>query len=205
MMPRNKPTPAEDGKFQIARDRIDHVFPNPENGNQEEQHAGAEHRRQRLLPGIFVAEHHREGEERVQPHAGRQRDRVIGVERHHRAAHRCRDAGRDEHGTLVHAGIGQDGGIDEHDVNHREERGHAGDHFGAHIRAVLCQPEIAVEERSGTCAYVGHRRPPCRLRLMHNPRGCFIPRRLVHRCEIGTLLPPQTSRSGRRAESLRRR
>src|SRR4029077_18180383 len=63
------------GKLQVFWDRVDDVFASAEDRNQEEDDAGAEHGRKRLLPGIFHRQHDGEREEGVQPHARRQRDR----------------------------------------------------------------------------------------------------------------------------------
>jgi hypothetical protein len=142
-----KADPGRDRELEVLGDRIDDVFADREDRDQQEDHARAEHAGQRLLPGVFVAEHHREGEEGVEPHAGRERDRVIGVERHHQGRSRRRDAGGDEHGALVHPGIAQDVRVDEHDVDHGEEGGQAGDELGAHRGAVLGQREAAFEQR----------------------------------------------------------
>src|SRR5262249_48646472 len=82
------------------------------------------------------------------PHARRERDRIIGIERHHQGRDRGRDAGRDEHRALVHARIAEDLRVDEDDVDHGEEGRDAGDEFGADIAAALGQAEIAIEKRS---------------------------------------------------------
>jgi hypothetical protein len=66
-------------QFQIPRDRIDDVFANAEDRDEKEDHARAEHRGERLLPGIFHRQNDGESEERVEPHARRERDRIIGV------------------------------------------------------------------------------------------------------------------------------
>ncbi len=91
---------------------------------------------------------HGEGEEGVQPHARRHRDRPVGVERHDRRAERRGEAGRDEHRALVHAGRGEDLRVDEDDVGHRQERRDPGDHLGAHVGAVFLQLEVALEHSS---------------------------------------------------------
>ncbi len=145
MMPRNSPTPAETASLRFCGIELDHILADTEHRDQEEQHAGAEHRGERLLPGIFVGQHHGEGEEGVDAHAGRQRDRVIGVERHHHGAHRGGHAGGDEHRARIHAGLAEDRRIDEHDVDHGEERGQTGDEFGADVGALLLEPEIALQ------------------------------------------------------------
>ena len=54
------------------------------------------------------AAHHGEGEVGVEPHARRQRDRVVGEERHQEAADGGGHAGRDEHRAERHAGLAED-------------------------------------------------------------------------------------------------
>ena len=59
-------------------------------------------------------------------------------------------AGRDEHRALVHPGVAEDLRIDEHDVDHREERGCAGEELGANVGAVRLEMELALEKAAGT-------------------------------------------------------
>jgi hypothetical protein len=149
-------------ELQVVRDRVDDVLADAQDRDQKEDHARAEHRGQRLLPGVFVGEHHGEGEKRIEPHAGRQRDRVIGVEAHHQRRDRRRNAGRDEHRAGVHAGLAQDRRVDEHDVDHREKRRQPGDEFDADTGALLLQAKITVEHAFETryFGFAGHRYPP---------------------------------------------
>ena len=46
-------------------------------------------------------------------------------------------------------GIAEDLGIDEDDVDHRQERGQAGNEFGTHIAARLVQAEPTIEHGLG--------------------------------------------------------
>src|SRR5215475_7891377 len=151
-----------DRELHVPRNGVDDVFADAEHRDEEEHHARAEHGGERLLPRVLVREHDREGEEGVESHAGRQRDRIVGVEAHHQRAHRRRDAGGNEHGALVHAGIAENLRIDEYDIDHGQERGDAGDQLGADVGAVLAKAEIAVEERplGGRRGRVGHARSP---------------------------------------------
>src|SRR5579864_7418742 len=135
------------GELQVLRDRIDDVLANREDRNQKKDDARAEHGGERLLPGIFHGQHDGKREEGVEPHARRQRDRIIGIERHHQGRYRGRDAGGDEHRALVHAGIAEDLRIDEDDVDHRQEGGQPGDEFGAQVAARFAQAEQTVENR----------------------------------------------------------
>ena len=144
-----------DRELEVLRDRVDDIFADAEHRQDEEQNAGAEHGGQGLLPAIFIGQHDCECEESIEPHAGRERDRIVGVERHHQRGHRRRDAGRHEHGTLVHAGIAQDRRVNEDDVDHSQKRGQAGNELGPHIGTVFGKPKCAVKKRSalrhGSC------------------------------------------------------
>ncbi len=120
-------------------------MPDAKYGDQEEQHARAEHGGERLLPGVLVGQHHREGEEGVDAHARRQRDRIVGVKRHHQSADGRGNAGRDEDRALVHPRLSENDGVHEDDVDHRQKRGHAGNEFGADVGALLRKAEIAVQ------------------------------------------------------------
>ena len=161
-----------------------------EHRDQEEDHAGAEHRRERLLPGVFVGQHHGEGEEGVEPHAGRQRDRVIGVKPHHQRRHRGGDAGRDEHRALVHAGLAEDRRVDEHDVDHRQKRGQAGDEFGADIGAVAAaarnSDRASLRSRTALVAFVGSQPS----QIPHYFPSRRIARGSWPRCGRGETCPP---------------
>ena len=175
-------------QLQVVRNRVDHVLADAEHRDQKEQHARTEHRRQRLLPGVFVGQHHGEGEEGVDAHAGRQRDRIIGVKRHHHGAHRRRHAGGDEHRARVHARLAEDRRIDEHDIDHGQERGQTGDEFGLDIGALLLEPEVLIKH--------GYN-----LRLVALRRRCF---RLCPRpCLLGAL-DHTTPRLAARAATLSR-
>ncbi len=114
-----QPDTGRHGEFQVLRNCIDDILPNPEHGNQEEQHARAEHRREPLLPSVFECQHHGEREEGVDAHSRRKRDRVVGVKRHDESAHRGGDAGGDKDRTRIHPRLAEDDGVDEHDVDHR--------------------------------------------------------------------------------------
>jgi len=143
-----EPDSGGDRQFEILGDRVDDVFADPEDRNQEEDDPGAEHGGERLLPAVFVAEHYRERKEGIEPHARRERDGIIGIERHHQGRDRGGDAGRDEHRALIHARVTKNLRVHEHDVDHGQERRDAGDELGADIAAALAQAKIAIEKCS---------------------------------------------------------
>ena len=144
-MPRNSPTPAEIASFRffgielMMYSRIRKIEIRKKITPEQNTAASA------CCQVYFIVKHDGEGEERIEPHAGRQRDRVIGIERHHHGGDRGGNAGGDEHRALVHAGIAENLRIDEDDVDHRQERGQAGDEFGADVAARLVQAEQAIE------------------------------------------------------------
>jgi hypothetical protein len=70
---------------------------------------------------------------------------VVCVKRHDQGADCGGNAGGDEYGALVHSGLAENDGIDEHDVHHREKSRHAGDEFGADVGALLGEPEISLK------------------------------------------------------------
>ena len=101
--PRNRPMPAPMPSFSDMRDGVDQPLAHAQQADDQEQHAGEEHRAQRHLPGQAHALHHGEGEVGVQPHARRQRQRQIGEQSHRRRTDRGGDAGGNEGRTVVDA------------------------------------------------------------------------------------------------------
>ena len=71
--------PAGDAELEGERDRIDHPGAQRRERQREEQDGGNENERKGELPIAAKLGHHGEGEIGVEPHAWRERDRVIGV------------------------------------------------------------------------------------------------------------------------------
>ena len=139
--------------FQTHRQRVYQQLAHLEKAEQNKNHARYKHRRQRNLPGnAFHAHHHRKGEIGVQPHAWRQRDRVVGQKPHNQAADGRRNAGGNKHRAEVHAGFGQGERVDDDDVAHGEKGGETGQNLGADGSFVLRQAKKALEQGGG----VGH-------------------------------------------------
>jgi hypothetical protein len=132
-------------ELQILRNRVDQIFSDPAERDEEKDHARTEHPGKRLLPGIAVGEDDREGKEGIESHTRRERDGVIRHKSHHQARYRRRDAGRDEHRAFVHARICQDLRVDENDVDHGEKSREPGKEFRAHVGAMGRKPEIAIQ------------------------------------------------------------
>ncbi len=127
----------------------DQVLAQADAGGQDEHDAGDRHAAERDLPRHVHADDHGVGEEEVVPHRRRDRDRVVREQRHQRRRERRREAGRHEHRAEVHPGRAQDRRLHEDDVRHRQERGDAGEDFGADGRAVRRELETALEEVHG--------------------------------------------------------
>ncbi len=85
------------------------------------------------------------GEEGVQAHAGGQGVRNVGEEGHDEGSDDRGEDRRDEDGVFGDARLRQDVGVDENDVDHREERGRAGDQFPGEGRTILPQLEVTLE------------------------------------------------------------
>ncbi len=112
---------------------VDDHFPHAEQGDGDEQAAGDKHRTQRNLPRVVQVADHEVGEIGIQAHARRQCDGVIGVQGHDQGADGSGDAGGDEDRVARHAGVAQDGWVDEYDIGHRQERGQAGHDLGLDV------------------------------------------------------------------------
>jgi hypothetical protein len=138
-----------DGHAQRMRNAVDDMLAHFKQADDDEQAARDEHRAQRRLPRHAHAQHHGVGEVGVQAHARRHADRVVGVQAHDDGAQRRREAGSDEYRVLGHAGIAEDGGVDENDISHRQEGGDPGNDFGTNSGAVIGELEILIEERHG--------------------------------------------------------
>jgi hypothetical protein len=146
-----------DADPQRLRNAHDDQFAQANDAHQDEQCTGDEDCAQRGLPWHAHAQHHDIGEVGVQTHAGRHRDRVVGVEAHDAGAQRSGQTGGHEHGVLRHARIAQDGRVDEDDVRHREEGGKACQQFGPYVGSVVAQPEESFEHLpSPSCWYGQH-------------------------------------------------
>ena len=111
--------------------RCHDLFADAGDGEREEDHAVDEHHAEGLGPRDALAEHDCEGEERVDAHAGSEGDRVVGQKRHDHRGERGGERGYGDKRALVHAGVGQDVGVDDQNVGHRGEGRQAGLEFAA--------------------------------------------------------------------------
>ncbi len=142
--------PRADRRVQLRGDRRDDPLPHAHHGKNQKRHARKKHRAQRCLPRHTHPLHHRVGEIRVQPHAGRERNRVARKRSHQNGAERRRQAGGRKHRRNGHARVLENGGIDEHDVGHRDERSDPRQDFRLPGRVQLLEFEVALQRRQGS-------------------------------------------------------
>ena len=118
-----------DGTSHHQWNGIDDIAAQARDGEQDEDETLDEHRRQRKLPGIAHRQHHREGEEGVETHAGSQCEGQLRIESHHDSTHNGRDTSSGKHGTFVHAGSRENVWVHGQDIGHRQKRSDTADHF----------------------------------------------------------------------------
>ena len=114
-------------------------------GERQKDDSGEEHRAQRRLPGNVHLDADGVGEIGIQAHAGRQRDGVARHDAHQDGAERRRQARGRSHGGQRHSGIGQNGGVHQHDVGHGQKRRDPGQDLGAPVGAQMTEFKIAFE------------------------------------------------------------
>ena len=132
-------------RVQLIGNGGDDELPHAHGGEQQEGHPGNEDGPQRRLPRDPHPLHHRVREVGVEPHTGRQRDGVSGKASHEAAPHGRRDARGRRHRRQRHAGLMQDGGVDEDDVRHRHEGGEPGQNFGLPGGAEFLELEVVLQ------------------------------------------------------------
>ena len=111
----------------------------------EEEKSGEEDGAEGGLPRDMHAEDDGVGEVGVEAHAGGEGERVVGEGAHENGAEAGAEARGDGDGGERHAGLVQDGGVDEDDVRHGDKGGEAGEGFGAPGGAVVREVEVSLE------------------------------------------------------------
>src|SRR5262249_30264674 len=119
------------------------------------------HRAEPLLPGDLRAERgETKGNKRILAHVRSDSDRPIRVEPHEqRAEHGGQDRGycgrfaRD-------LGEFEDGWIDDDDIGHGDECGHAAEHFGPDCRSALAQAKEALQHARAALLHAIQSRSP---------------------------------------------
>ncbi len=114
-------------------------------GEREEDDAGEEDRAERRLPRDMHLEADGVGEVGIEAHARGERDGIARDDAHENGTERRGEAGGGGDGGQRNARGGENGGIDQHDVGHREEGGDAGKNLGAPVGSQMCEFKIAFE------------------------------------------------------------
>jgi AAA ATPase containing von Willebrand factor type A (vWA) domain len=136
---------AGDGDLQGVRDRGDDPLADAGDGEDKEDDAVYEDHAQGFGPRDAFAEDDGKGEEGVDAHAGGEGDGVVGEERHDRGRDGGGEGGDGDECAFVHAGRGENRGVDGEDVGHRGEGGETGLEFASDGGAVLGEAEEALE------------------------------------------------------------
>src|SRR6266851_1500725 len=124
---------------------VNHPLAEPEQGHQNKQDSGQEHRAQSALPRVAQHLNHSERDESVFAHVRTDGERAVGIEAHQQCSENGGEDGGRERSASRHAGSLQDGGIDGHDVSHREEGGESGDDFAANGCLVMREFKELIE------------------------------------------------------------
>jgi hypothetical protein len=111
----------------------------------EEDDAGEEDGAEGGLPGDVHGFDDGVGEVGVEAHAGCEGERVVGEGSHEDAAEGRAETGGGGDGGEGHAGLREDGRVDEDDVGHRDEGGEPGDNFGAPVGSAGGEAEVVLE------------------------------------------------------------
>ncbi len=136
---------AGDTDAQAHGDIGNHPVADAENGQQQQADSAPENGAHPYLPRQAHRLHNHEREEGVQTHRWRQRHRQVSKYAHQDTAERRNQTGGHEHRAGVHSGHAKNLRVYKHDVDHRQEGGETGDHFGACRRAVLAQFKHALQ------------------------------------------------------------
>ena len=128
-----------DGALQGQRNRIEESFAHIRHGKCDEDQTLDENRRQCELPRVAHLPDDRVGEEGVESHRGRQRERQIGKRRHEDARDARSERRRREYRARIHARSAQDQRVHGEDVRHRHECRKPRQKLRLHRRAVFLQ------------------------------------------------------------------
>ena len=136
---------ARDRRVELVGDGGEEPLANAAEGKQKKDDAGEEDRAERGLPGDAHALDDGVGEVGVEAHAGSERERVVGQRAHQDGAEGGAEAGGGGDGGQRHAGLREDGGVDEDDVRHGDEGGEAGEDLGAPRRVVGREAKVSFQ------------------------------------------------------------
>ena len=142
---------AGDAHAQAHGNVRNHPVTHAENGQQQQANRAPEDGAHTHLPRQPHRLNHHEGKERIQTHRRGQRDRQVSEHTHQNAAEGRDQTGSHEDGAGIHASNAQNLRVNKNDIDHRQEGGETGDHFGACRRAVLAQFKHALKQTLTRC------------------------------------------------------
>ena len=142
---------------QLPGDGIHDQLANPSRRQQQKDAAGYEDAAQRRLPGNAHALDDGKGKVRVQAHARRQGDGIVGNKAHQDAADGRRQAGGGGHRGHWHAGLAQYARVHKYDVGHGKKRSRPGKNLRAPGRSPFLDMEGSLEVTQRSRAVSRHR------------------------------------------------
>ena len=126
-------------------DRVGQPGTDPQDGEQGEEHSAQENGAEGGLPAEPHDLHHRVGDERILSHVGRDGEGAFRIDPHRQGPEeRAEDRG-DHRRPEGDPGSFEDLRVDDDDVRHRDERGHAGHDLGLEVRAVPVEVKVSRE------------------------------------------------------------
>jgi hypothetical protein len=145
---------------ELVGDGAEEFLADASEGEQKEDDAGEEDRAEGGLPRDAHAFDDGVGEVGVEAHARGEGEWVVGERAHEDGADGGAEAGGGGDGGEGHAGLGEDGWVDEDDVRHRDEGGEAGEDLGAPRGVVGGEAEVLFEaSEHGLGSAPGEARP----------------------------------------------
>jgi hypothetical protein len=134
------------GELNHLRHRGDQHPAGAGRGEQHENHPGPEDQPEGGLPGHARPQTDVVGEKGVHPHAGRERDGVVGQQRHQQGGEGGAQAGRHDRPFERHPRLGEEHRIDGQDVGHGEEGRQSAEDLPARRRAGGADVEQTFEQ-----------------------------------------------------------
>ena len=147
-----QPDADADRELDLLRDRAHDRLAQPGDDEHERDHALDHDARHRDRPRQVPAEDQVEGDDRVEPEPGGERERQVRQQAHQQREDRRGERGGDRDRRERHPGRRQDRRVDEDDVRHRQERHEAAEDLDPHGRPALVDREASFERAEQPCA-----------------------------------------------------
>ncbi len=137
---------AGDGGVEFVGNRTQDHLADAGGGERKKNDAGEKHRAECGLPGDVHLEADGVSEVGVEAHAGGEGDGIARDDAHENGTESRGEAGGGGDSGKRHARGRKNGGVDEHDVGHREKGRYAGEDLGAPVGSQMCEFKIAFKE-----------------------------------------------------------